>query len=75
VQFLEHQRSSVTLILTLDWVEVILVCISGRGLPKTILDQNRKKTDLRSNLLDHRWAMTSIEKPPYLSSGSNKSAL
>jgi len=38
----QNFRSSVTLILTLDPVEVILVGISGQGLPYTKLDRNQK---------------------------------
>jgi len=60
-------RSSVTLILTLDRVEVKLVDKSGRGLPTHQIKSKSEKlfcgrtdgqTDLSSNLLDHRWVMT-----------------
>jgi len=63
-------RSSVTLTLTLDRVEVILVRISGRleayqVVPThQIRSKSEKKTffvdgrtDLSCNLLGHRWAM------------------
>jgi len=39
----QNFRSPVTLTLTLDRVEVIRLRISGRGLPHTKLDRNRKK--------------------------------
>jgi len=64
-------RCSVTLILTLHQDEVILVRISGRGLPthQVRLKSEKKlcgqtvgrtdgRTDLSSNLLGHRWAIT-----------------
>ena len=60
--------SSVTLISTIDRVEVILVCTSGRGLPKHQIRSKSEKlfvdvrtyrrTHLSSNLLGHRLAMT-----------------
>jgi len=66
-------RSPVTLTLTLDQVEVTLVCISGRGLPThQIISKSEKlcgRTDGQmyertddtlkfSSLLGHRLAMT-----------------
>ena len=59
-------------ILTVDRVEVTLVRISGRGLPKHQIRSKSEKlivdgqtyvwtyvwTHLSSNLLKHRWAMT-----------------
>jgi len=62
----------VTLILTVDRVEVTLVRISGWGLPKHQIRSKSEKifvdgrtyvwtyvwTHLSSNLLEHRWAMT-----------------
>jgi len=68
-------RSSVTLTLTLDRVEVILVQISGRGLPTHQIRSKSEdfcgrtdgctdgRTDLSSNLLGHRWAIT-INRAP-----------
>ena len=64
----QNFRSSVTLILTLDWVKVILVCICGQGLPtKQIRSKSEKifmdgwmdgrmdgRTDQSSNLSGHQ---------------------
>jgi len=52
--------SSVTLTVTLDWVEVTLVCISGRGLPT---DQIRSKSeklfvDILTDEQTYRWSDT-----------------